>query len=264
MSISLIVLFVSFLGLIALSLPVTFSIGISSLLALVVDGRVPLQLIPQRLFVSLDSFTLMAIPLFILAGDLMMVGGISKRLINLAKVMVGWMSGGLAYVTFVASAMFGAISGSAVATCTAIGGMMYPELIKDKYEDPFAAAICATSGTLGVLIPPSIAFLLFGTTTNTSVSDLFAGGAIVGTIGMFGYCIAVYFRLRSTKVKPLSTKKPTLGDATFAIKDAFWGLLSPVIILGGIYSGKFTPTEAAVVSIVYSIIVTVQSPIKSK
>ncbi|MDR1579372.1 MAG: TRAP transporter large permease, partial [Synergistaceae bacterium] len=121
--------------------------------------------------------------------------------------------------------------------------------------DAFSAAIAATSGTLGVLIPPSIAFLLFGTMTNTSVADLFLAGAIVGTIGMIGYCIAVYFYLRSSKNKPVNKKRFSASEVWKALKESFLGLLSPIIILGGIYSGQFTPTEAAVVSIVYSIVV---------
>ena len=256
MSMTLVVLLVLFVVLIAMSVPIAYSIGFASLIALMVDGTVPLIVVAQRVFVSIDSFPLLAAPFFVIAGEIMMVGGISRRLVNLAKELVGWMAGGMAYVTFVASALFGARSGSSVATTSAIGGLMYPELLKANYRPSYAAAIGATAGSLGVLIPPSIAFVIYGTQTNTSVGSLFLVGAAVGILAMVGYCIAVKLTLKKylSDVCP-SGPKPTLRSAIQATKDAFWGLLSPIIILGGIYSGKFTATEAAVVAIVYSILI---------
>ena len=147
-------------------------------------------MVAQRIFVSVDSFTLLAVPFFILVGDLMIQGGISRRLIDLANAMVGWIKGGMAYVTLVASAFFGAISGSALATTSAIGGLMYPEMIKKGYQPAFAAALGAVGGTLGILIPPSIAFIIFGTQTDTSVTKLFTGGAVAGVIVCVFYIIA--------------------------------------------------------------------------
>jgi C4-dicarboxylate transporter DctM subunit len=245
-----------FFGLLVIFLPISFSIGLASTISLLVKGTIPLQVVPQKLFIALDSFTLLAIPLFIMVGDIMMEGGISKRLINLANHLVGWMKGGLAYVTITASAFFGAISGSAIATTSAIGGLMYPEMVKSKYNRSFAASIGAISGTLGILIPPSIAFIVFGTSTGTSVTDLFMVGMVAGIMVAILYMMAA--RLAISKNREGSTEdepKPAGGGIAKAFLQAFWGLLSPLIILGGIYSGKFTATESAVVAVVYSIFI---------
>lgn len=254
MSAALIILLVTFFVLIILFQPISFSIGIASLLALLQSGK-PLQMVAQRIFVSVDSFTLLAVPFFILAGDLMIQGGISKRLINLANGIIGWIKGGMAYVTIIASAFFGAISGSALATTSAIGGLLYPEMLKNKYTPAFAAAIGAVSGTLGILIPPSIAFIIFGTQTGTSVTKLFAAGAVAGIIVALFYMIAARLELTISKTETVEPKRPSLKELLWTFADAFWGLLCPIIILGGIYSGKFTATEAAVVAVLYALIV---------
>ncbi len=254
MSAALIILLVTFFVLIILFQPISFSIGIASLLALLQSGK-PLQMVAQRIFVSVDSFTLLAVPFFILAGDLMIQGGISKRLINLANGIIGWIKGGMAYVTIIASAFFGAISGSALATTSAIGGLLYPEMLKNKYKPAFAAAIGAVSGTLGILIPPSIAFIIFGTQTGTSVTKLFAAGAVAGIIVALFYMIAARLELTISKTETMEPERPSLKELLWTFADAFWGLLCPIIILGGIYSGKFTATEAAVVAVLYALIV---------
>lgn len=254
MSTALIILLVTFFALILLFQPISFSVGIASMLALLASGK-PLQMVSQRIFVSVDSFTLLAVPFFILAGDLMIQGGISKRLINLANSVIGWVKGGMAYVTIIASAFFGAISGSALATTSAIGGLMYPEMLKNRYKPGFAAAIGAVSGTLGILIPPSIAFIIFGTQTGTSVTKLFAAGAIAGIIVAVFYMVAARMELAVSKTDSVEPPRPTLRQLAKAFLDAFWGLLCPAIILGGIYSGKFTATEAAVVAVLYSLLV---------
>lgn len=256
MSIALITLLTVFFVLLALAMPISFSIGIASLSSLLVKGTITLQVIPQKIFTAIDTFTLLAIPLFIFVGDVMVVGGISKRLIALANNMVGWRKGGLAYVTIVASAFFGAISGSAIATTSAIGGLMYPEMVRKKYNPSFAAGVGAASGTLGILIPPSIAFIVFGTQAGCSVTALFLVGAVAGIMVAALYCIAARIQyVTDCSDKNILATKPTKAEFWKAFREAGWGLLTPVIILVGIYSGVFTATESAVIAVMYSIMV---------
>lgn len=249
------VLFVVFALLLIVGMPIAWSVALASLASLLANGSIALTVIPQRLFVATDSFTLLAIPFFILAGDLMLEGGISKRLINLALSILGSVKYSLAYCTIIASAFFGAISGSAPATSAAIGSMMQVEMEKDHYDPDFAAFLGAISGTLGIVIPPSIALVIFGTNNNTSVKNLFSVSAIGGILIALVYCCTVNLALRHSTGIEKKFDKPSLKNIWKAFIDAFWAILSPVIILGGIYSGKFTPTEAAVVAVVYSLIV---------
>ena len=251
----LIVLFATFFGFLILGFPIAWSIGLSSLLSILAKGDLALVLIPQRLFVATDSFTLLAIPFFILAGDLMLHGGISKRLINLALSLLGWMKYSMAYVTIVASAFFGAISGSAPATAAAIGSMMQGEMEKDHYDPDFAAFLGAISGTLGIIIPPSIALVVFGTGTGTSVTKLFIASAIGGIIIALVYCLTAKLSLRKQTQIQEHFSRIDPKNVWAAVKDAFAGIFSPVIILGGIYTGVFTPTEAAVIAVLYSLLV---------
>jgi len=256
MSPALIVLLVVFFGLMALSVPIAYCIGLGGMAALLVGDILPMQIFAQKTLGAVDSFTVLAVPFFIISGEIMLKGGIARRLIALADALVGRRAkGGMAYVTMLASAMFGAISGSAVATTTAIGGMMYPEMVRKNYSKPFAAAIGATGGSLGILIPPSIAAIIYGTSTNTSVGDLFMVGAVVGVIACVFYCLAAKVELNSEDIQLGSEPQSGIKEIIKTFKDAFLGLLAPVIILGGIYGGIFTPTEAAVVAIVYSFIV---------
>lgn len=256
MSIALLVLLIVFFGLMILSVPIAYCIGIGGMAALIIGDLLPWQIFAQKTLGAVDSFTVLAVPFFIIAGDLMMKGGIAKRLIALSDVLVGRRSkGGMAYVTMVASAMFGAISGSAVATTTAIGGMMYPEMIKKNYSAPFASAIGAVGGTLGILIPPSIAAIIYGTSTNTSVGNMFLVCAVVGVVACIFYCIASRIEIKNEDIQLGEVEKPTAKEIWKAFYDAILGLMAPVIILGGIYGGLFTPTEAAVVAIVYSFII---------
>lgn len=250
-----IVLFIFFFGLLILGFPIAWSIAISSTAALMAYGDLSLVVIPQRLFVASDSFTLLAIPFFILAGDLMLQGGISRRLINLATSLMGWMKYSMAYVTIVASAFFGAISGSAPATAAAIGSMMQTEMEKDHYDPDFAAFLGAISGTLGIIIPPSIALVIFGTNTGTSVSKLFTASAVGGIIIAIVYCITAKLSLRKETQIQAHFTRIDWRNVWKCFVDAFAGIFSPIIILGGIYSGIFTPTEAAVIAVVYSLIV---------
>lgn len=200
----------------------------------------------------MDSFPLLAIPLFMIAGILMERGGISSRLISLAKNCVGNIYGGLGIVTILASIFFSAISGSAPASVVAIGTIMVPAMIKDGYDPRFAVSLMAAAGTTGFVIPPSIPLVTYDITMNTSIGKLFAGGLLPGI--MMGLCMIIvcYFISRQ---KGYRSKKTEVRRPLENLKESSWGLLMPIIILGGIYGGIFTPTEATAVAVVYAVIV---------
>lgn len=254
MSVALWAMLIIFVLLTILSVPMSYSIGLASIAALLING-VPMTILAQRVFASLNSFTLLAVPLFILCGDIMASGSIAKKLVDFCNCLLGWVQGGLAYMTLLASAFFGAISGSSLATTRTIGGIMYPELIRSGYIPSFAAALGATGGTLGILIPPSIAFVVFGTQTGTSVTKLFTCGMVVGIFMMLCYDLGAMLEIKATNQEITLIPRPTFRDVIRALKEAVWGLFAPIIILGGIYGGVFTPTEAAVVACVYCILV---------
>lgn len=249
------VLVISLLLLFLLGVPVAISLGISSSLALLVAGDIPLLALAQRAFVSLDSFPLLAIPLFILAGALMEYGGISQRLINLANAITGHVSGGLAIVTVVTTMFFAAISGSSVAATAALGAILVPAMIKRGYEKGVAGGVQAISGTLGIIIPPSIPLILYGTAVGASIGDLFVAGMIPGIIIGIGLIITVY--ILAKKRNYTKESKKSAKEIWKAFVDAIPALIMPVIILGGIYSGIFTATEAAGVAVAYAFIVSV-------
>lgn len=256
MQLSLIVLLIVFFGLMILSVPIAYCIGLGGMAALMIGGTLPVQIFAQKTLGAVDSFTVLAVPFFIISGEIMLKGGIARRLIALADILVGrHAKGGMAYVTMVASALFGAISGSAVATTTAIGGMMYPEMVRKNYSQPFAAAIGAVGGTLGILIPPSIAAIIYGTSTNTSVGDMFLVCGVVGVVACVFYCVAAKVEIHWEDIQLPDKKAISLREVLQVFWDALLGLLAPIIILGGIYGGIFTATEAAVVAIVYSFLV---------
>ncbi|GAB7388883.1 TRAP transporter large permease [Bacillaceae bacterium] len=247
------ILAASLLVLFALSVPVAISLGIASTLAVSMADTMPLITIIQRLFGSLDLFPLMAIPFFILAGSLMEAGGISKRLVNFANALVGGLSGGLAAVAVVTSMFFAAISGSGPATVAAIGSILIPAMVARGYDRNFAGAVQAVSGELGVIIPPSIPMILFGVAAEVSVGTLFIAGIIPGLLVGFSLLLVVFFIARRKGYK--GTEGITWREKWKAFKEAFLALLMPVIILGGIYGGLFTPTEAAGVAVVYAFII---------
>ncbi|GGP10075.1 TRAP transporter large permease [Oceanobacillus neutriphilus] len=249
------VLVVSLLLLFLIGVPVAISLGISSSLALLVAGDIPLLALPQQAFVSLDSFPLLAIPLFILAGSLMEHGGISQRLINLANAATGHVSGGLAIVTVVTTMFFAAITGSSVAATAALGAILIPAMIKRGYEKEFAGGVQSISGTLGIILPPSIPLILYGTAVGASIGDLFVAGMVPGVIIGIGLVITVYIlaKKRNYSKEPKKSGK----EIWKAFVEAIPALIMPVIILGGIYSGIFTATEAAGVAVAYAFIVSV-------
>lgn len=252
------VLFGSFFVLLLLMVPIGYAIGIATLIAIVVagDGTIPLLMIAQKSITGVDSFPLMAIPFFMLAGNLMSGGGIAKRLINFFDSFMGLITGGLSMVTTVTCMFFAAISGSAVATTSAVGSFMIPEMRKRGYDDGFSASIAAAAGTIGVIIPPSVPFVIYGVATGTSITDLFKAGIIPG-IGMgVALMITCYFLCKKHGFQVADrSRKLDLRQVWKSFLDSVWALGSPVVILGGIYSGVFTPTEAAVVGVVYSFIV---------
>jgi len=247
------ILMVVMLILFALSVPIAVSIGLASAVALWWEGGTPLIVLVQRSFTSIDSFPLMAIPFFILAGTLMEFGGISKRLINLANAFTGHLPGGLAIVTVVTAMFFSAISGSSAATTAALGSMLIPGMIRRGYDAKFAGATQAVAGELGVIIPPSIPMILYGVTASVSIGDLFMAGFVPGLLIGFSLILTVYIisKKRNYKREP----KKSIKEIIHAFKEAFLALLMPVIILGGIYGGIFTPTEAAGVAVGYAFIV---------
>lgn len=248
------ILFGSFILLAIIGLPIAVVLGLSSVIAISTSSKIPLMVVAQRMFTACDSFPLMAIPFFMMAGALMESGGISRRLINLANKLVGSMTGGLAQVGILTCMFFAAISGSGPATVAAIGAILIPAMIDAGYDAGFAAAIMAAAGAIGVIIPPSIPMVTYGVVGGVSIGSLFMGGFGAGIVVGLALMFAVY--IISKKRGYHGDEKPSsFRDIFIAVKDAFWALLMPIIILGGIYGGIFTPTEAASVAVVYGFIV---------
>lgn len=233
------------------SVPIYISLGLAAFLAVVFFGDVEPMLLIQRLFAGLDQFALMALPLFILAANIMDGGGLSRRILDFARDLVGHLSGGVAMTTQVASMFFGSLSGSAPATVIAVGKIMYPQLMKDGYSKPFANGLLASAGAISLILPPSITLIIYGSVTGVSVSSLFIAGIGAGFI--FGLSAVVYIYIYAKRHKVPRNKKASKKQLWSSTRKASWALLIPVIILGGIYSGIFTPTEAAGVSAVYAL-----------
>lgn len=240
--------------LIAIGVPIGFAVGAACVLTMVLFPDISMLLIAQNCFTALNSFPLLAIPFFVLSGSLMSSGGIARRLLDAANAIFGFLTGGLAMVATASCVFFGAVSGSGVATTSAIGGFMIPEMKDHGYDDGFSAALVAASGTIGVIIPPSIPFVMYAVATGTSLSDMFLAGLIPGI--MMGLALMVVSYIISKK-RHYGVKTKFIGFRALlrTLWDAKWALLTPVIILGGIYAGLFTPTEAAVVAVIYSYIV---------
>lgn len=239
-----------------IGVPIAISLGASAIIAIWFGTDLPIDLIAQKAFTSLDSFSLLAIPFFILAGILMGRGGISKRLLNLATALVGWITGGLSLVTIVACMFFAAIAGSGPATVAAIGSFMIPAMIDNKYHKGFAAGVPAAAGSIGVIIPPSIPFVVYGAVGSVSVGAMFMAGIIPGVLIGVALLLTAYLMSKKRGYKPQEgAEKLVFKDVLKATWDAKWALFVPIIILGGIYGGVFSPTEAAVTAVVYAIIV---------
>ncbi len=255
-------LFAIFLILIVLGAPIALCLGIASFIVLeYLPGTPRITLLVKSAVTAADSFPLVAIPLFVLAGDIMQRGGLSARIVRSAYVLVGKFKAGLAYVNVLASMFFAAISGSSPATVAAIGSIMIPEMEKAGYKRPFSAAITAASGIIGVMIPPSIPFIIYGVAANQSIGKIFLAGVIPGILFGLGFMLLSRFMIKGnvctgSKLDDLKQQAATLSKKSQGIRDnAIWALIVPVIILGGIYGGIFTPTEAAGVAVIYSLVI---------
>ena len=248
-----VILIVGILVFAILGVPIAFSLGISSMFALLFQGAVPLVVMPQKMFNGIDSFPILAIPFFILSGNIMTAGGLNKKIIDIANALLGWLSGSLAIVTVFASMFFAAISGSAVATVSAVGGTTIPGMKKEGYPAPFAAALASAAAVCGPIIPPSIALIVYGAALGMSISDLFIGALIPGVI--LGIVLSVLAFVISKKNNYPKHGKVSFSEIFDKTKKGFWALLMPLIILGGIFGGIFTPTEASVIAVVYTLVV---------
>lgn len=248
------VLFFSFLILLILGIPVAISIGLTALITLSSQGT-PLTIIPQRMFAGTDSFLLVAVPFFVLSGDLLAHGKVSEKLVQFADSVLGFLKGGLWVVSVMASMFFAAISGSGAATTAAVGTPLIPELRKKGYSPETSAALIAAGGCSGVVIPPSVPMILYAVIADQSVARLFLNGFVPGLLmGLILIAIALTVATRNNYSKGASF---SLSNIWSTFKGAIWGLLTPLIILGGIFSGYFTPSEAAVISVNWALFVAI-------
>ncbi|OGB92612.1 MAG: C4-dicarboxylate ABC transporter permease [candidate division NC10 bacterium RBG_16_65_8] len=240
------------LGLLAINVPVAVAFGLAAALFLALVTDVPLALIPQQMFGGTDSTVLQAVPFFLLAGAVMDKGGISRRLIDFANVLVGWLTGGLAMVSVLASMFFAGISGSAAADSAAVGSVMIPAMERKGYAKDFAAALIACAGTIGTMIPPSIPMIVYGVTTGTSIGALFIAGVVPGVL--MGLALMAHAYAVSRRRGYFGLELPSARQAWVAFREALLTLLMPVIVVGGILGGVFTPTEAAAIAVFLSLV----------
>ncbi|MCB6182609.1 TRAP transporter large permease subunit [Leeia sp. TBRC 13508] len=236
-------------------MPVSISLGLTVLTFFFTFSTDPMTVVAQKLFTGIEKFEIMAIPFFILAGNFLTHGGVAKRMINFATSLIGHWHGGLGLAGVMACALFAAVSGSSPATVVAIGGLILPAMVKQGFPKNFGAGVITTSGALGILIPPSIVMVMYSVATNTSVGKLFMAGVVPGLMLAFFLGLTTWHIARKNNYPRLP--KATWGERGKALRESFWGLSLIVIVLGGIYSGKFTPTEAAAMSAVYAFIIAV-------
>lgn len=247
-------LIIGFFVLIFSGMPIAYVLGITGFASLVLMGTIPLKVLPQMMWTSLDSFPLMALPFFILAGEVMNHSGITKRLIDLSKLLVGRYKGGLAYTSVVASTFFASISGSASATAAAVGGMLIPPMVEEGYDKDFTGATITAASVVGPIIPPSTSMVILAVTANLSVAGLFLSGYIPGIL--FSAAIMFYIRYKAHKYNyPTNELRLTRKEKYETLKYSLPALLMPIIILGGILGGVFTATEAAAMACVYGLLV---------
>lgn len=252
---SALIIFALLMVLLVTGMPVSIALGLTVLTFLFTMTTVPIESVAMKLFSGLESFEIMAIPFFILAGNFLTHGGVARRMINFASSMVGHWHGGLALAGVLACALFAAVSGSSPATVVAIGSIILPAMVKQGYPKRFGAGVITTSGALGILIPPSIVMVMYSVTTNTSVGKLFMAGVVPGIM-------LAFFLGLTTWVLAKKHNYPRMARADWkarfvAFRESAWGLLLIVIVMGGIYTGIFTPTEAAAMAAVYAFIIAV-------
>jgi len=240
--------------LLAIGTPIFVSLGLSSVVLWVSEyGSIDYIMIFQKMFTGMDVFTLMAIPFFMLAGELMNTGGLSKRLVNFAQKTIGWIHGGLGFATVLSSMLIAAILGSASASAAMIGMIMIPEMVKRGYRSDYSSALVAASGAIGPIIPPSIPLIVYGVIAQLSITKLFVTGYVPGV--MMGAFFMIYNYIHAKKMNYPAETKPTVKEFFVALKGAVLTLMLPVIIMGGILGGVFTPTEAGVVAVVYALFI---------
>lgn len=247
------VLIISFVFFLLIGVPIAFVLGLTPLMAMMTQGETPLILAAQRIFTGIDSPILMAVPFFILAGNIMSASSMTGRLVAFCNILVGWLRGGLAYVNVVISMIFAGITGAAVADTSAIGSILIPAMKKEGYDTDFAAAVTATSSTIGPIIPPSIPFIIYGVLAEVSIASLFLAGFVPGVLlGLFQMGVVGYY---SRKRQYPKGRLPSLKESLKGVGDAVLVLMLPIIILGGILSGIFTPTESACIASFYALFI---------
>lgn len=249
------IIFVLLFALMLTGMPVSISLGLTVLTFLFTMTDVPIQSVALKLFTGIEKFEIMAIPFFILAGNFLTHGGVARRMINFATSMVGHWHGGLALAGVLACALFAAVSGSSPATVVAIGSIILPAMVKQGFPNRFGAGVITTSGALGILIPPSIVMVMYSVSTNTSVGKLFMAGVVPGLLLAFLLGLTTWYLARKHNYPRL--RKATWAERLVAFRKSGWGLFLIVIVMGGIYSGGFTPTEAAAMAAVYAFIISV-------
>ena len=237
----------------AFNMPIAVALGVAAITTIWAFGIVPLDLVPSIAYATVSKFTILAVPYFIAAGYLMERSGIAARLIRMAGLLVGGLSGGLAYVTIVVSIFLAGISGSGTADTAALGAILIPAMANARYHKEFAAALIACGGSIGIIIPPSIIYVLYGSITGASIGKLFVAGIIPGIL--IGLSLALPSYLSTRHIKSPGWQRGSLTELLTATRNASWGLIAPIIILGGIYGGIFTPTEAAGFVVVYALVV---------
>ncbi|MCP3892793.1 MAG: TRAP transporter large permease [Desulfobulbaceae bacterium] len=254
MDLAIILTFVSLATFLLLSVPIGVSIGMSVVVGMTFSDMLPYEFLIQKMITSLDVFPLMAVPFFIMAGEIMQKGSMAQRLLSVSRALVGHLTGGMAHISVLTSLFYGSLSGSAPATVAAVGGIMIPAMEKEKYSKSFATAVNTAAGCLGVIIPPSVPLIIYGTTAGVSVGDLFIAGIIPGLF--IGLCLMICSYILSKRYGFTGTgNRASAKEVASSFLAALPALMVPIIVLGGIYGGLTTPTEAGVIAVVYSLIV---------
>lgn len=251
MDASIILIFLSLATFLILSVPIGVAIGLSVVVGIVFGDMLSSAFLIQKMFTSLDVFPLMAVPFFVMAGEIMQKGSMAQRLLEVSRALVGHITGGMGHISVLTSMFYGALSGSSPATVAAVGGIMVPSMVKEGYSRSFATAVNTSAGSLGVIIPPSVPLIIYGTTAGVSVGDLFIAGILPGlTIGLF--LMACTYLLAKKHGYTGLGERATIREILIAVKNSLVALMVPIIVLGGIYGGLTTPTEAGVIAVVYA------------